>query len=314
MAGFLARRTGGLLLTLLVLSLIVFLTLEFLPGDVAQYLLGTEVREDTLAALRAAFGLDRPAWDRYLSWLGGLLTGDLGTSRVYAVSVAKLIGDRVVVSLPLAGMAFLIAMALAFPLGLIAASRRGQAGDYAVMGFSQIGLAMPNFWLGLLLILAFAVALPWARAGGFPGWGNGVGPALGALVLPAITLALGEAAILARVLRAALLETLSEDYVRTARAKGLSGRAILFGHALRNAMMPVLTVMGLQLGYLIAGAVVVETVFTLPGLGQLLVQSIFQRDFAVTKTLVMLFAGFVVFINAAVDVAYRLADPRAGRG
>lgn len=314
MTGFLVRRLGGLLLALLALSVIVFLTLEFLPGDVAQILLGTEVRDDTLAALRAAFGLDRPAWDRYLGWIAGFATGDLGTSRTYGVPVAKLIADRVAVSLPLAVMAFLIAVALAFPLGLLAASRRGRAGDYAVMGFSQLGLAVPNFWLGLLLILSFAIALPWARAGGFPGWENGMGAALGALVLPAVTLALGEAAILARILRTALLETLGEDYIRTARAKGLSPRAVLFGHALRNGLMPVLTILGLQLGYLVAGAVVVESVFTLPGLGQLLVQSIFQRDFAVTKSVVMLFAGFVVAINALVDIAYHLVDPRAGRG
>lgn len=314
MTGFLLRRMGGLLVALLVLSVVVFLTLEFLPGDVAQILLGTEAREDTLAALRAAFGLDRPAWDRYLAWISGFVTGDLGTSRIYAVPVAKLIGDRLAVSLPLAGLAFLIAVLLAFPLGLLAASRRGRAGDYAVMGFSQLGLAIPNFWLGLLLILVFAITLPWARAGGFPGWQAGAGPALGALVLPAITLALGEAAILARVLRTSLLETLGEDYIRTARAKGLGPRAVLFGHALRNALMPVLTIMGLQLGYLIAGAVVVESVFTLPGLGQLLVQSIFQRDFAVTKSVVMLFAGFVIAINTMVDIAYHAADPRAGRG
>ena len=314
MLGFLARRLIGLTATLGVLSVVIFLALEFLPGDVAQILLGTEARADTLAALRAQFGLDRPPLERYLAWVTGFATGELGQSRIYGVDVAKLIADRLAVSLPLALMAFVLAVALALPMGMLAAARRGRAADYAVIGAAQIGLAMPGFWLGILLILTFAVALPWARASGFPGWQGGAGPALGALILPAITLALAEAAILARVLRASLLETLGEEYIRTARAKGLTPTRILFGHALRNALMPVLTIAGLQLGFLLAGAVVVETVFTLPGLGQLLVQSIFQRDLAVTKSVVMLFAAAVVLINAAIDIAYHLVDPRAGVG
>lgn len=310
MGAFLLRRTAGLAATLLAISVLVFLALEVLPGDVALLMLGTEVREDTLQALREELGLAGSAPERYFDWLGGLVTGSLGQSLTYRVPVADLVAERVAVSLPLAALAFALAVAVALPLGVYAATRRGRAGDYAVMGFAQIGLAVPSFWFGMLSILVFAVALNLTRAGGFPGWGDGIGPALGALVLPAVTLAVAEAAILARVVRSAVLETLGEDYVRTARAKGLAPRAVLFGHVLRNALIPVVTIMGLQFAFLIAGAVVVETVFTLPGLGQLLVQSIFQRDLVVVKSVVLLFAAVVVLVNFLVDVTYALIDPR----
>lgn len=310
MLSFLARRILGLLLTLVAVSLVVFLVLEVLPGDVAQVMLGTEAREDTLAALRRQLGLDRPAHVRYLAWVGGLLSGDLGTSHTYGVPVAGLIAERLAVTAPLAVLAFLLSTLIAIPLGMLAASRRGGFGDYGVMAFSQAGLAIPNFWFAILLILLFSVWLGWAPAGGFPGWDQGVAAALGALLLPALALALTEAAILARITRSAVLETLGEDYVRTARAKGLRPRSVMWRHVLRNALIPVATVMGLQFAFLLAGAVIIENVFTLPGLGRLVLQAIFQRDVIVVKDAVVVLAGMVVFVNFIVDLLCAVIDPR----
>ncbi len=310
MTGFLARRLVSLLLTLLAASLIVFWVLEFLPGDAAQLLLGTEVRPDTLAAMRAQLGLDRPAGLRYLDWISGLLVGDLGISQVYRIPIWEMVRDRLAISVPLALLAFALTAAIALPFGMAAAIRRGRLVDILLMGFAQIGLAIPNFWFGILLILIFAVQFGWVGAGGFPGWENGIGPALGALVLPALALALSEAAILSRMVRAAMLETLGEDYIRTARAKGMAASRVLFGHALGNAMIPIATLMGLQFAFLIAGAVIVENVFYLPGIGRLLLQAIFERDLILVRDLVLLLSGFVVVLSFLVDIAYGVIDPR----
>jgi peptide/nickel transport system permease protein len=313
MVGFLARRLIALLLTLLAASVVIFATLEFLPGDAAQLLLGTEVRPDTLAAIRAQLGLDRPVLVRYGEWVGGLVVGDFGESHRYQVPVWDMIRDRLAISLPLAILAFAISTAIALPLGIAAALERGRPLDALVMGFAQIGLAIPNFWFGILLILLFAVTLGWVSAGGFPGWDEGVVPALRALLLPALALALSEAAILSRIVRASMLETLGEDYIRTARAKGVSPRRIVTHHALANSMIPIATLMGLQFAFLVAGGVIVENVFSLPGLGRLLLQSIFERDLIVVRDLVMLLSGFVVVLSFLVDIAYGALDPRLRR-
>jgi peptide/nickel transport system permease protein len=310
MLTFAVRRVLGLLLTLVAVSLVVFVVLEVLPGDVAEVMLGTEAREDTLAALRKQLGLDRPAHVRYFAWIGGLLSGDLGISHTYGVPVAGLISERLAVTAPLALAAFVLSTLIAVPLGMFAASRRGRAGDWGVMAFSQAGLAIPNFWFAILLILVFAVWLGWLPAGGFPGWGEGILPSLRALLLPALALALTESAILARVTRSAVLETMGEDYVRTARAKGLGRRAVLRRHVLRNALIPVTTIMGLQFAFLLAGAVIVENVFTLPGLGRLVLQAIFQRDVIVVKDAVLILAGMVVLVNFVVDLLGAAIDPR----
>jgi len=310
MLGFFARRILGLILTLFAVSLVVFLVLEVLPGDVAEVMLGTEAREDTLAALRAQLGLDRPAHVRYLAWIGGLVTGDLGVSHTYGAPVAGMMVERLAVTAPLALLAFVLSTLIAVPLGMFAARRRGQAGDYGVMGFAQMGLAIPNFWFAILLILIFAVWLRWLPAGGFPGWEAGPVAALRALILPALALALTEAAILARVTRSAVLECMGEDYVRTARAKGLDWGPVMRGHVLRNAMIPVTTVMGLQFAFLLAGAVIIENVFTLPGLGRLVLQAIFQRDVIVVKDAVLILAGMVVVVNFVVDMLCVAIDPR----
>ena len=310
MLAFLSRRLIQFAATLFAASLVVFLALEVLTGDAAQILLGTQATPETLAAMREQLGLDQAALSRYFDWIGGLLVGDLGVSHIYGVPVADMLGPRLAISVPLAVIAFALSTAIALPLGLIAATRHGGPSDWAVIGFAQIGLAVPNFWFGILLILLFAVHWGLFASGGFPGWEAGLGPALKSLLLPALALALSEAAILARVVRSALLETLGQDYIRTARAKGLSGRRVLFAHALRNAMIPVSTILGLQFAFLVMGAVIVENVFYLPGLGRLLLQAIFQRDLIVVRDLVLLLSGFVILVNLLVDLGYAAIDPR----
>ncbi len=310
MGVFLVQRLVTLALTLFVAALVVFVVMEVLPGDPAVIILGIGAQPDTLAALRAELGLDRPVLVRFFDWTGALLVGDLGKSYTYSVPVAELVADRVAVSLPLALIAILLSTALAIPLGVVAAARHNRATDLGVMGFSQLGIAIPNFWFAMLLILLFAVHLRWLPAGGFAGWDAGAWPALRSLLLPALALALPQAAILARVTRSSVLEVLGEDFVRTARAKGLSRGAALWGHALRNALIPVVTIMGLQFSFLLAGTIIIENVFYLPGLGRLIFQAIAQRDLIVVKDLVVLLAGTVVIVNFAVDILYAVVDPR----
>lgn len=303
-------RLVGLALTLAAVSVAIFLVLDVLPGDPAAIMLGTSAREDTLAALRAELGLDRPAPARYLGWVSGLATGDLGTSTTYHVPVAGLVAERLAVTLPLALLALALVAALALPLGLAAAARRGRWTDRLVMVFSQLGVALPNFWIGLLLILAFATGLRWFPAGGFPGWGAGPAAALHALVLPAIALALPQAAVLARVTRSSALDVVGQDFVRTARAKGLDPGTVLRRHVAPNALIPVLTILGLQFSFLVAGAVLVENVFNLPGLGRLAYQALAQRDLPVIRTVVLLLAALVIAVNGLVDLLQLLVDPR----
>lgn len=295
--------------TLFAASLVVFVVMQVLPGDPAAVALGTGARPDTLAALRHDMGLDRPLLWRYLGWIGHLLRGDLGVSLTYHVPVVDLLGPRAAISVPLALAAVALSTALAVPVGVWAAARRGRWSDLAAMGVAQIGVALPNFWFGLLLILLFAVTLPWLPASGFPGWSD---PALAlrALLLPTLALALPQAAVLARVTRAAVLETLGADYVRSARARGMTMRAAMWRHAVPNALAPVVTIIGLQFSFLLAGAVIIENVFTLPGLGRLLFQAIAQRDLIVVQDLVVLLAASVILVNFLVDLSYLALDPR----
>ncbi|WP_313070903.1 ABC transporter permease [Melaminivora sp.] len=314
MAVFFLKRLGTLLATLLAASLVVFTVLEVLPGNAAQVLLGPDAAPEAVAELARQLGLDQPAWRRYLHWLAGLATGELGTSHAYGSPVGELIAERMALTLPLALLAMLLTTVLALAAGVYAAARHNRLGDVGVMTLAQIGIAIPNFWFAILLILLFSVKLQWFAAGGFPGWrpadGGGVLPALRALLLPAISLAVVQAAILARITRSAVLDVLREDFVRTARAKGLSRRAALLGHVLRNAMIPVVTVMGLQFANLLAGTIVVENVFYLPGLGRLIFQSIANRDLVVVRNCVMLLAAMVVVVNFVVDLLYAVIDPR----
>ena len=313
MTRFLLRRVIGLVLTLLAASLVVFVVLDILPGDPAALMLGTAARPDTLAALRHQIGFDQPAGLRYALWVAGLAHGDFGISYTYGVPVAGLIAARVMVSLPLAVMAIALSTLIAIPLGAITAARRGRALDTGLMGIAQLGVAVPNLWLGLLLILLFSVRLAWLPAGGFAGWDHGAGAALRSLLLPALALALPQAAILARVTRSAVLETLDQDYVRTALAKGVTGAAALWRHAVPNALIPVVTVLGLQFSFLLAGTIIIENVFALPGLGRLIFQAVAQRDLIVVQDLVVLLAGSVIVVNFFVDLAYFRLDPRLSR-
>ena len=311
---FLLQRFATLVATLICASAVVFVVLEVLPGNAAQVLLGPDAAPEAVAAMAAQLGLNEPAWVRYGHWLAGLLTGDLGESYAYGSPVRELVAERLQLTVPLALMAMAITTVLALAAGVYAASRHHRVGDVGVMALAQIGIAIPNFWFAILLILLFSVHLQWFSAGGFPGWtedsGGGVLPALKALLLPALSLAVVQAAILARITRSAVLEVLREDFVRTARAKGLSRRASLWGHVLRNAMIPVVTVMGLQFANLLAGTIVVENVFYLPGLGRLIFQSIANRDLIVVRNCVMLLAAMVVAVNFVVDVLYGAIDPR----
>jgi peptide/nickel transport system permease protein len=313
MAAFLIRRFATFLATLVAASLVVFVVLEVLPGDPAQVILGVDAPPETVAALRTQLGLDRPAPERYLAWMGGLLHGDLGVSYTYDVPVAELVGERLALTVPLALMAMLLTAGIAISLGLYAAAHHNRFGDVGVMTFSQLGIAIPNFWFALLLILFFAVYLGWFSAGGFPGWGAGVTAGLKSLLLPAISLAVVQSAILARMTRSSVLEVLREDFVRTARAKGNSRARTLWRHVLRNALIPVVTIMGLQFASLLAGTIIIENVFYLPGLGRLVFQAITQRDLIVVRDVVLLLAALVITINFATDLLYLAIDPRLRR-
>ncbi|MGI9509435.1 MAG: ABC transporter permease [Geminicoccaceae bacterium] len=311
---FVLKRSMALFLSLLVASVVIFVTMEALPGDIATVVLGTGAREDTLAAFRTLHGLDRPYLERYVGWIGDLARGDLGQSYTYSVPVRELIADRLAISLPLALMGISLSTLIAIPLGVLAAAHRGRLSDLLVMVFSQLGVAIPNFWFALLMILVFAVQLGWLSTGGFAGWESGFWPGLSSLLMPAISLALPQAAILARVTRSSMLETLGEDYIRTARAKGLSKKATLWRHALRNALIPVVTIMGLQFSFLLAGTIIIENVFYLPGLGRLIFQAISNRDLIVVRNLVLLLAGTVIIVNFIIDLLYLLLDPRLRQG
>jgi len=278
-------RLASWALTLLAITVIAFLVLEILPGDPALVLLGPDAQPDTLEALRQQLGLNQAAVVRYFEWMSGLLRGDMGTSYTYSIPVSELIGSRLKITIPLAVLSTAIAVGLALVLGMYAAARHNRVGDYGVMAITQIGVAIPSFWLGMLLILLFSLTLRWFSAGGFPGWEAGLWPGLRALVLPAAALAIAQAAVLTRA-------------------------QALRRHALRNALIPVVTVIGLQFGHLLAGTIVIENVFSLPGLGRLIFQSINQRDLMVIKNVVVLLAVIVITVNLIVDLLYLVIDPR----
>jgi peptide/nickel transport system permease protein len=311
---FLLKRFATFVATLFAASIVVFAVQGVLPGNAAQVMLGESATPEAVQALSRKLGLDQPAAVRYGRWVGGLLTGDLGTSVAYDTPVGALIRERLAVTAPLALMAMVLTAAIALTLGIYAAAHHNELGDVGVMAASQVGIAIPNFWFAILLILVFAVKLQWFSAGGFPGWSSEDGgdpwQAFKALILPAVALAVVQAAILARITRSAVLDVLREDFVRTARAKGLNRRQVLWRHVLRNAFVPVLTVMGLQFANLLTGTVVVENVFSLPGLGRLIFQAISNRDLLVVQNVVMLLAAAVIVINFVVDVLYAVIDPR----
>ena len=314
MLAFLCKRILILIATLFLVSGVIFLVLRVIPGDPAQIILGIQATPEALQELRHKLGLDLPLIVQYANWLGGLFRGDFGQSIAYDVPITSLILSRLEVTVPLAFLSILFAVLFSIPLGIYAATRRNHLGDYGVMLFSQIGLAVPQFWAGILLILFFSVHLQWFAAGGFKPWADSPFLALKSLLLPALSLGIIRAAVLARLTRSCMLETLGEDYIRTARAKGLAEKVVVYKHGFRNALIPVITILGLQMGELLAGAIVIENVFHLPGLGRLIFLAIGQRDLPVVQGVGLLIAFFIVVMNFLVDISYGVVDPRIRGG
>jgi peptide/nickel transport system permease protein len=310
MRRYVVRRVAAFVATLFFVSILVFIVIRILPGDPALVIMGTEGSPEAAARLREAMGLNRPLVVQYFDWLARAVRGDLGMSIQYDVPVGSLIVSRLPVTLPLMGLAALFMIVAALPLGIYAATRHRRLGDYLTMVVSQVGIAVPSFWAGLLLILLFSVRLGWVQSGGFAGWEDGPWPALRSLLLPAVALGFFQAAVLVRATRSAVLEVLREDYVRTARAKGVREALVVVKHTFRNAMIPVVTVAGLQLGQLMAGSIILESVFALPGLGRLALGAITARDLPVVQGVTLFVASCIVAINFAVDLTYAVLDPR----
>ncbi|MFF3371561.1 ABC transporter permease [Streptomyces sp. NPDC002680] len=308
---YLLRRAGLLVLSLLAASVLIFLVLRLLPGDIAQTIGGIKATPAQVAAVRHDLGLDRPLVAQYGSWIGGVVTGDFGRSVLDGTSVSGQLAEKLAVTGPLAVGAIVLALAFAVPLGILAAVRRDSRLGSAVNALGQLGIALPTLWVGLLLVVVFAVQVRWLPAQGFPvdGWAE-PGQALRSLVLPWLTLALAEGAVLLRFVRSAVLDVLHQDWLRTARAKGHTRTGALLRHGLRNAAVPVVSVLGLQIAALIAGAVVVEQVFVLPGVGQMLITDVGNRDLDKVQGEILLLTGAVLVIGFLVDLAHRLIDPR----
>ena len=305
-----AIRTGWLVVSLFVASLLVFGVVNVLPGDVAGVILGTSATPQALETLRHQLGLDQPGWLRYLGWIGGILHGDFGTSVLSHVDVGSLIVQKLSVSAPLALASAAIAIAIALPLGVLAGTHYRNPLGALISGMSLLGIAVPAFWAGLLLATIFAVQLHLFPAGGFTDWSTDPVAAMHSLVLPALALGLVQAAVLTRYIRSAIIDVQREDFIRTARAKGLTRWQALQHHGFRVAAIPVVTILGIQLTGLLVGAIVIENVFVLPGLGRLLFQSVGNRDLVVVQDLVLLLTAVVLVVNFAVDLTYRLLDPR----
>lgn len=311
MFAYTVRRLGFALVTLWLATLLVFGALLLIPGNPAQAILGIDATPADLEALEARLGLDKPPLERYISWLGGVLRGDLGQSIRYETSISQLILARLGITLPIVVASLLLATLIAVPLGILAARRAGSPIDLGVSMASLVGIVLPSFWVGLMFIYIFIVWLKLPLPTSFPigGWENPE-RALAALVLPVLTVGLASASFLVRLVRGSVLEVLSQDFIRTARAKGLTERVVLYKHALRNASLPVVTVLGLEFAQLLIATVVVETVFGIPGLGSLSLLAISARDYPLVQGVVLVIAAFIVLMNLLVDLLYALLDPR----
>ena len=309
MAYFLLRRTIGFVLTLLTVSIVVFAVMNVLPGDPALTILGLEASDDAINALRVKLGLNEPVFTSYINWVLNALNGDFGESHSFGVPVSGLILERISMTVSLAVFGMLLTIIIALSLGVGAAANHRKFGDWGVMFFSQLGIAVPAFWLSILLVILFAVKLRWLPPGGFPGWGDPL-LAIKSLILPTIALALVQSAVLARVTRSSALEVMRLDYIRTAKASGFSRKRILWRHVLPNALVPIVTIVGMQFAAVVTGTIVIENVFYLPGLGRLIFQSIANRDLPTVQALVMMFAVIVVTANFIVDLLYSVIDPR----
>jgi len=306
MLSFLVQRLAGALLVILGVVSIVFLLIHLIPGDPVEIMLGESATSADREALRISLGLDQPLATQFLNYLGSLLQFDLGNSIHLRRPVTDLLLERLPATGVLAAASLLVALLLALPLGILAAVRRDSVWDSGAMGFSMLGVSIPNFWLGPLLILVFSLWLGWFPVSGRNG--------MASVVLPALTLGTGLAAVLSRMVRSSMLEVLGEDYIRTARAKGLPDRRVILHHALRNALLPVITLLGLQLGALLAGAVITETVFSWPGIGLLTIEAIQSRDYPVVQACVLLISLCYVVVNLLTDLAYAQIDPRIRLG
>ncbi|MGB3027335.1 ABC transporter permease [Paradevosia shaoguanensis] len=310
----LTRRLIGFLVTLVVAAAAVFFLLDRLPGDPAQFILGINASPDSVAALRTQLGLDLPIWQRFGDWLLAMFRGDFGISYTQSAPVAALIGERLWVTLPLAAFAMVLSIVIGLPIGILAARRRGSWLDTGLMLLAQMGIAIPNFWFGMLLVLLFSITLRWLPPGGFTPWQEDFWAALRAMILPSLALALPQAAILARVMRTALVDVQSSDFIRTARAKGMTLGEAVWRHGVRNALLPILTILGLQFAFLISGTIIVENVFYLPGLGRLIFTAISERDLILVRGAVIILIAAVTASMFIVDVLYAVVDPRLRGG
>jgi peptide/nickel transport system permease protein len=310
MLGYLFRRVLAAGPVMGVVALFVFLLLRLTPGDPAAILAGDNATPEQLERIRVSLGLHEPLYTQFVTWVGKLLHGDLGVSLISNVPVLKMIGQRVEPSISIALSTIILSILIAVPLGVIAAWKHGTWIDRAVMGLSVLGFSVPVFVIGYVLIEIFAVDLRWVPVQGFRSITNGFGPFLERIILPTVTLTFIYVALIARITRASMLDVLSEDYVRTARAKGLSEVAVLLGHGLRNAAVPVITVIGTGFALLISGVVVTESVFNIPGIGRLTVDAVLARDYPVIQAMILLTSLVYVTINLVIDLAYTLLDPR----
>ena len=310
MTEYLLKRLASILPTLLFVSMLIFGLQQLLPGDPAKILAGEEQDPTVVAYLTEKLHLNEPLPVRYAYWVGGVLQGDLGESIRTQQPVRDLVLAKLPVTLQLGLMAFMVALVMGIPAGIVSAVGRGTAWDVAANVFALWGLSTPNFWLGILMILLFSVQLGWLPASGYVSPFDDLGANLQAMVMPAFVLGNGIAAVLMRHTRSAMLQVLSSDYVRTARAKGLNERTVVLKHALRNALTPVITLGALELGALLSGAVLTEQVFTIPGFGKLIVDSVFNRDYAVVQGVVLVTASAYILLNLLADVAYFLVNPR----
>ncbi|MGY2905515.1 peptide/nickel transport system permease protein [Bradyrhizobium sp. URHC0002] len=308
--GYLLRRLLSTIPVLLIVAVFIFLMLRLTPSDPAAIIAGDNANAEQVAQIRSQLGLDKPMMQQFFIWSGRVLTGDFGESFFFKKTVAALIGERIEPTLSLAALTMVLAVLIAVPLGVLAAHRQGSWIDRTVMGFSVLGFSMPSFVVAYLLIYLFAVWLGWLPVQGYQRIAEGIGGWLRGLVLPSLTLSVIFVALIARMTRTSLLEVLSEDYIRTARAKGQSERKVLFRHALRNAAVPIVTVIGLSVALLIGGVIVTESVFTIPGLGRLTVDAVLARDYPTIQAVVLLFSVVYVMINLAVDMIYTVLDPR----
>jgi peptide/nickel transport system permease protein len=310
MYGYLFRRLLGTIPVMLVVAVFIFLMLRLTPSDPAAVIAGDNATTEQVAQIRSQLGLDRPMVEQFVIWSGKVLRGDLGESFFFKKTVASLIGERIEPTLSLALFTMVLAVLIAVPLGVLAAHRQGSWIDRIVMGFSVLGFSMPSFVVAYLLIYLFAVWLNWLPVQGYQRIAEGLGGWVRGLVLPSLTLSVIFVALIARMTRTSMLEVLSEDYIRTARAKGQSERKVLFRHALRNAAVPIVTVIGLAVALLIGGVIVTESVFTIPGLGRLTVDAVLARDYPTIQAVILLFSFVYVMINLTVDMMYSLLDPR----